>query len=636
MCRSTEGHTLQPTLEHVGYDGDDLGSRHSSAFTAFRVWAPSASDVQLVLFRNGVEEHPMGADRGGSWTASIDGDLHGVEYMFRANINGAWRDSIDPNGRASTINAGHSVVVDLGRTNPARWTTDKPAFSGEAVDAVFYELHTRDFSIDPESGIAQAHRGKWLAFTEHGTQTPSGNRSGIDPIRELGVTHVQLLPIYDFGSVDEHDAAQYNWGYDPVQYNVPDGSYSTDAANPFSRITELKQAIQSLHDDGLRVVMDVVYNHVFDAASHPFEKLAPGVFFRCHADGSYGNASACGNEIASEHPMVRKFIVESVAYWAREYHLDGFRFDLMGILDVETMRQVRAVLDAIDPTILVVGEGWSMGDLLPEQDRADVNNAEDLPRIGFFNDVLRDGVKGSVFHHADRGYVQGALASRADVLDGIVGNVRFSESIGGNWGEVAPGQVVNYVEAHDNMTLADKLAASMPDAPVDEQARAFRLATSIVLLSQGMPFLHAGQEFMRSKSGDENSYASGDEVNALRWEQRVRRFELVEYVRGLIALRRAHPAFRMRSADDIRHHLRFLDSEPSIIAYVLDGVATHDTWTEIVVAHNAATQPVTLALPSRAMWGIVVDGWRAGYTVPMREAASSVEVAEQSTMVLFR
>ncbi len=627
---------MQPILAEVVYDGDDLGSRHTSAFTSFRVWAPTANDVQLVLFRDVIEEHPMGADRGGTWSATMDGDLHGVEYMFRANIDGAWRDAIDPYGRASTINAGRSVVVDLPRTDPARWTQDRPGFSGAAADAVFYELHTRDFSIDPSSGIPKAHRGKWLALTDHGTQTPSGNRSGIDPIRELGVTHLQLLPIYDFGSVDEHDADQYNWGYDPVQYNVPEGSYSTDPSNPFSRITELKQAIQSLHDDGLRVVMDVVYNHVFNAAAFAFEQLAPGVFFRLRADGSLGNASACGNEVASEHPMVRKYILDSVEYWAREYHIDGFRFDLMGILDVETMRQVRASLDAIDPTILVIGEGWSMGELLPEQQRADVNNAAMLPRMGFFNDVLRDGIKGSVFEHASRGFVQGEMGHRIQVLDGIVGNVRFDESVGGNWGETAPGQAVNYVEAHDNMTLIDKLVASMPNASADELQRVFGLATSIALLSQGMPFLHAGQEFLRSKGGDDNSYASGDGVNALRWEQRVSRYEMVEYMRGLIALRRAHPAFRMRTAEDVRRNLRFLDSVPEVIAYSLNGVQCRDTWTELVVVHNAAARSIVVTLPVLARWGIVVDEWRAGFNVPMREPASNVEVAAQSTMVLFR
>ena len=622
------------TETHPPYDGDDLGATHSPGATHFRVWAPTATSVDLLL--EGAEAHPMSADRAGTWTTTVVGDLHGSRYRYRAVIDGVARESIDPYGRASTVNAGHSVVVDLRRTDPARWTDARPAFSGEAVDAVFYELHVRDFSIDPVSGIPEAHRGRWLALTDHGTLTPTGNRSGIDPVRELGITHLQLLPVYDFGSIDERDALAYNWGYDPVQYNVPEGSYATDPEDPFARITEFKRAVQSLHDDGLRVVMDVVYNHVFDAAVHAFELLVPGYYFRRRADGALANGTACGNEVASEHEMARRYIVDSVTYWAREFHIDGFRFDLMGILDVDTMRAVRAALDAIDPTILIIGEGWQMGEALPEHERADQPNAASLPRIGQFNDTLRDGVKGSVWDRSHHGWVQGETSLRGAVLDGIVGGIRFDEHIGGAWGETEPGQSVSYVEAHDNLTLADKLRASVPDAGDAEVARMSRLASSIVLLSQGMPFLHAGQEFLRTKHGDDNSYRSGDDVNALRWEQRAAWFDLVEYVRGLIALRRAHPAFRMRTADDVRRNLRFLDGPPDVIAYRLDGLACRDTWSEIVVIHNAARDARTVGLPARAPWGVVVDDWRAGYVVPMREPIDSVEVVRQSTMVLYR
>ena len=578
----------------------------------------------------------MAVDGSGTWSVRVDGDLHRLPYRFRAVVDGVPREAIDPYGRASTINAGRSVVVDPARALPSQWTGERPPFSGQAVDAVVYELHTRDFSISPDSGISARHRGKWLGLTEHGTRTPSGNRSGIDVIRELGVTHVQLLPVYDFGSVDEADHEHYNWGYDPVQYNVPEGSYATNPADPVCRLVELKTAIQSLHDDGLRVIMDVVYNHVYDARAHAFEHLVPGYFFRMHDDGSYGDASACGNEVASERGMVRRYIVDSVTYWAREFHFDGFRFDLMGILDVETMRQVRAALDAIDPTILVIGEGWSMGELLPPHDRADQQNAARLPRIGHFNDGLRDGVKGSVFEAAEAGWVQGDLSKRDGVLDGIVGNVRYSETIGGSWGEIEPGQSVAYVEAHDNLTLADKLAASMADAGPDQRARAFRVATSIALLAQGLPFLHAGQEFMRSKGGDDNSFRSGDEVNALRWEQRIEQFDMVEYVRGLIALRRAHPAFRLRTADAVRETLRFLPSSADVVAYALDGLRARDTWAEIVVIHHVGHEVARVDLPARALWGVAVDEWRSGFTVPLRAAAASVDVGPLSTMVLYR
>ena len=627
---------MTPDEHHPTYDGDDLGAVHGPDATRFRVWAPTAQAVELLVWGDGVEAHAMSPDRDGTWTATLEGDRHGTRYRFRVHIDGGERESIDPYARASTANAEHSVVVDLPRTNPARWTEDRPTFSGEAVDAVFYELHVRDFSIDPASGIPEAHRGRWLALADHGTLTQGGNRSGIDPIRELGVTHLQLLPVYDFGSIDERDALAYNWGYDPVQYNVPEGSYATDPTDPMCRITEFKRAVQSLHDDGLRVVMDVVYNHVFDASAHAFDALVPGYYFRRRADGSLANGTACGNEVASEREMTRRYIVDSVTYWAREFHIDGFRFDLMGIHDIETMRTVRTSLDAIDPTILIIGEGWQMGEALPESQRADQPNAALLPRIGQFNDTIRDGLKGSVWDHAHRGWVQGDASMRGAVLDGIVGGIRYNETIGGGWGEVDPGQSVSYVEAHDNLTLVDKLRASLPDAGDAEVARLSRLATSIVLLAQGMPFLHAGQEFLRTKHGDDNSFRSGDDVNALRWEQRAEWFDLVEYVRGLIALRRAHPAFRMRTADEVRRNLRFLDSAADVIAYRLDGLACHDTWSELVVIHNASRDARQVALPSRAPWGIVVDDWRAGFVVPMREANDVVEVARQSTMVLYR
>lgn len=628
---------LPPPIDDASaYAGDDLGSTYTPAFTSFRLWAPTAVAVQLVLLRGAEEIHPMVADQRGTWVARVHGDLHRVPYLYRADIDGVWRDAVDPYGRTSTVNGGASVVVDMQRTSPVHWTQERPPFSGEPVDAVFYELHTRDFSISPDSGMNPRFRGKWLALTEHGTLTPSGNRSGIDTIRELGVTHLQLLPIYDFGSVDETNHTHYNWGYDPVQYNVPEGSYSTSPADPCSRMIELKATIQSLHDDGLRVVMDVVYNHVFDAKTHAFEQLVPGYFFRMNDDGNYGDASACGNEVASERAMVRKYIVDSVLYWAREFHLDGFRFDLMGILDVETMQQIRVGLDEIDPSILVIGEGWTMGQLLAPELRADQQNAVRMPRVGHFNDGFRDAIKGSVFEASEPGFVQGNPASREGVLDGIVGNVRYSETIGGSWGETTPGQSVNYVEAHDNLTLFDKLEASMPAAHPDERVRAFRVATSMALLAQGLPFLHAGQEFLRTKRGDENSFKSGDNVNAINWEERIRCFDMVEYVRGLIALRKAHPAFRMRTADAVRANLRFLDTAQTVVAYALDGVAARDTWSEIVVAHNVGAAPVWVGLPAHAVWGIAVDEWRAGMTVPMRAAASVVEVGAQSTMVLYR
>lgn len=625
------------------YTGDDLGNTYTPTSTRFRLWAPTANAAVLLVHHEpdltGIpEEHPMKADVKGTWIATLDGDQNGTIYTYKVRIGSTWTEAVDPYVRAATINGVRGVVVDLAKTNPAKWTADKPAFSGNAVDAVIYELHVRDLSMDANSGISAANKGKFLGLTEHGTKTPDGSiATGVDAIKELGVTHVQLLPIYDYKTVDESRNDQFNWGYDPLNYNVPEGSYATKPAVPPNRITELKQTVQSLHDDGLRVVMDVVYNHVFEATASSFQKLVPGYYFRFNADGSYGNATGVGNEVASERPMVRKFIVDSVKYWASQYHLDGFRFDLMGTMDVTTMQQVRSALDSVDPSIIVLGEGWNMGNLLPDALKANQLNASKLPRISQFNDTIRDGIKGSVFNADAPGYVGGSIPSKADVLAGIVGMVKYSSSIGGSWGAVDPGQSVSYVEAHDNLTLADKLAVSMGATSVATRAKVFRLASSIALLAQGMPFLHAGQEFMRSKGGDGNSYKSSDAVNSLKWAQRKANLTTVQYFEGLIALRRSHGAFRMTTAAAVRANLKFVAAPMNVIAYSLNGTATGDSWRQLVVAHNPNTKAVKITLPTKANWQLVVNGLKAGVkTLQVFKASKTVLVPAQSTVVLHR
>ena len=625
------------------YTGDDLGNTYTPTSTRFRLWAPTANAAVLLVHHEpdltGIpEEHPMKADVKGTWIATLDGDQNGTIYTYKVRIGSTWTEAVDPYVRAATINGVRGVVVDLAKTNPAKWTADKPAFSGNAVDAVIYELHVRDLSMDANSGISAANKGKFLGLTEHGTKTPDGSiATGVDAIKELGVTHVQLLPIYDYKTVDESRNDQFNWGYDPLNYNVPEGSYATKPAVPPNRITELKQTVQSLHDDGLRVVMDVVYNHVFEATASSFQKLVPGYYFRFNADGSYGNATGVGNEVASERPMVRKFIVDSVKYWASQYHLDGFRFDLMGTMDVTTMQQVRSALDSVDPSIIVLGEGWNMGNLLPDALKANQLNASKLPRISQFNDTIRDGIKGSVFNADAPGYVGGSIPSKADVLAGIVGMVKYSNSIGGAWGAVDPGQSVSYVEAHDNLTLADKLAVSMGATSVATRAKVFRLASSIALLAQGMPFLHAGQEFMRSKGGDGNSYKSSDAVNSLKWAQRKANLTTVQYFEGLIALRRSHGAFRMTTAAAVRANLKFVAAPMNVIVYSLNGTATGDSWRQLVVAHNPNTKAVKITLPMKANWQLVVNGLKAGVkTLQVFKASKTVLVPAQSTVVLHR
>ena len=626
------------------YTGDDLGNTYSKAKTDFRVWAPTASDVVLVSYgKNSASmvnigtEVPMTKSTAGTWTASISGDQNGLIYTYKAKHGETWNEAVDPYVRATTVNGGRGVVVDMDALWPSTRAA-KPAFSGKSTDAVFYELHVRDASIDASSGVSAANRGKFLGLTEVGTKTPNKKAPTVlSGIKDLGVTHVQLLPVYDFASIDETQKDAYNWGYDPQNYNVPEGSYSTDPTNPTKRIVELRTAVSAMHAQGLRVIMDVVYNHVSSASSFSMEQLVPGYFFRTTPEGALANGTGCGNEVASERAMARKFIVDSAKFWITAYGFDGFRFDLMGILDVETMNQVRAELTKIDPTILVIGEGWNMGDVLPADQRANQTNASKMPNISHFNDTIRDGIKGSVFSHTDTGYASGKLSAISSVRSGIVGQVAYDATAGGGWGAVDPSVSVNYVEAHDNMTLFDKLQASMPRASAAERQRVFALSSSIAILAQGLPFIHAGQEFMRTKGGDDNSYQSGDKVNAIKWNQRVTNASMTSYFKGLVQLRKAHPAFRMSTADEVKANLTFLPASSSVIAYSLNGKAVGDSWSQIVVAHNPNKKAVTIKLPARGEWKIVVQGQKAGVkTLSTLKNATSVSVPAQSTLVLQR
>ena len=634
--------------DNYTYTGNDLGSTYAKDKTTFRVWAPTAQAVNLVNYGKYVNndtkfspvEVPMTKDVNGTWVTTLTGDQNLLAYTYKAQFGAKWNEAVDPYARAATINGALGVVVDLSATNPAGWaTTPKPAFSGNPTDAVFYEANVRDFSIDASSGIQPSYRGKFLGLTQHGTTSSNGKaKSGIDAIKDLGVTHVQLLPIFDFASVDESDPTQQNWGYDPLNYNVPEGSFATNPGDPTNRIIELKTAIESMHADGLRTIMDVVYNHVSSASQFSFEQLVPGYFFRTDpSTGDLADGTGCGNEVASERPMVRKFIVDSVTYWASQYNLDGFRFDLMGILDVTTMNQIRAALTAIDPTILIIGEGWNMGSVLTDAQKADQPNLPSMPGISAFNDGIRDGIKGSVFNAAEKGYAQGNTSKIDDVRAGIVGNVAFGSGIGATWGDIQPGQSVNYVEAHDNLTLYDKLKASMPGASAAKIKKVFLFASSIAILAQGLPFIHSGQEFMRTKNGNDNSYNAGDAVNSLKWNQRATNADVVSYFQGLIALRKAHPAFRLATAEAVRSNLKFKAAKSNVIAYALNGAAVGDSWASIFVAHNPNGKNVAVKLPSKGIWQVAVMGSKAGeQTIKVLKNVSSVVVPAQSSIVLHK
>ncbi|MFD2615471.1 type I pullulanase [Paenibacillus gansuensis] len=591
--------------EAYGYDGSDLGSSYTPEQTIFKLWAPTASEVKVRLYADWIgepiEAHPMQREAKGVWKTVLPGDRHGVYYTYQVRIGDKWNEAADPYAKAVGVNGERGVVVDPAKADPERWTKTKPEFL-HPTDAVVYEVHVRDLTIHPESGAL--HKGKYIGAAQNGTRGPLGIPTGLDHIRDLGVTHVQFLPLFDYSydSVDEsrlHED-QYNWGYDPQNYNAPEGSYSTDPYDPLSRIRELKTMIQAYHDNGLRVIMDVVYNHVFDVYRVNFTKLVPGYYFRITEHGLLANGSGCGNDTASERRMMRKFIVDSVLYWAREYHIDGFRFDLMGLHDVDTMNAIRTGLDGIDPSILIIGEGWHMDTALSDDRKANQGNAAMLPGIGMFNDGFRDALKGSVFYGPDQGFVNGKAHAAHDVKRGIVGGIAYWAGIHSYANE--PAQSVAYAECHDNFTLWDKLQQSMPGEPQEMMERAHRLASAILLMSQGIPFLHAGQEFMRTKGGDHNSYRSPTAVNWLDWRRCAERRADVEHMKRLIALRKAHPAFRMTAAEQIRRHLRFEEAPEHTVAFTLREHANGDEARHLFVAHHGGRGDAALQVPELGEW----------------------------------
>lgn len=617
------------------FTGDDLGCTYSPEKTVFRFWAPTASDALLVLYKEWdgqpVREIPFRKGEKGTWLTEAEGDLHGTLYTYKVKIGEEWNEAADPYARAVAVNGDRGVVIDLAKTNPERWTEKKPPLASH-LDTIIYEMNIRDLSVHQQSGIQ--HKGKFLGACETGTVGPRGISTGLDHIKKLGVTHVQLMPVFDFSteSLDETRLAetQYNWGYDPKNFNAPEGSYASDPYDPVSRIRELKQFIQTCHDNGIRVIMDVVYNHLYDGYRTNFTKLVPGYYFRYEQDGTFSNGSGCGNDTASERRMMRKFIVDSVLYWTKEYHIDGFRFDLMGLLDIETMNTVKQRLNETDPSIVVIGEGWNMKTVLPDEQKANQLNAAHLPGIGQFNDGLRDAIKGTIFWAKSKGFVNGGAGCEWGIKSGLAGSIRYSNDIGGF--ALEPVQSVAYTECHDNYTLWDKLVFSNPDDNVAARRRMHILATAIVLTSQGIAFLHAGQEFMRTKKGVENSFMSPDEINRLDWEQCASRHSEVEEIRRLIALRKAHPAFRMPTADLIRSHLVFEDAPANCVAFTLRDHANGDPAKHLFVVHNANPYPAEVRVQLAGPWSVLYGIERAG---PFdRVKGGNMHVGSISTVIL--
>lgn len=647
MARKTQPDFDAPAFERTFFYDGPLGADWAPERTVFRVWSPTATAMELRLYRTGHRAEkpvvkPMAPGRGGVWEVEVSGNLDGKYYTYAPVLPGRpATETADPYARATGANGQRAMVLDLGRTQPRGWDKDcRPAF-GNPTDAVIYELHVRDATMHPRSGAK--NKGRFLGLAERGTRGPGGVKTGLDHLVELGVTHVHLLPVADYATIDELKprANQYNWGYDPQNYNVPEGSYATNARDGAARVREFKTLVQSMHKAGLRVVMDVVYNHTYHAGDSCFSRLVPGYYYRMKPDGAFSNGSGCGNETASERAMFTRYMIDSLVYWATEYHIDGFRFDLMGLHDLETMNLIRAALDEIDPSILLYGEGWTGGDSpLPEARRAVKVNAAQLDRIGVFSDDMRDGVKGAVWDAVRPGFVNGGEGYEDTVKFGVAaacrhGSVRYSKVHYSRrpWAK-EPHHCVNYASAHDNHTLWDKLAlANARDSEAD-RIRMQKLALGVVLTSQGIAFLHAGSEFLRTKHGEENSYKSPDRINWMDWGRKAEHKSVFTYVKGLVALRRAHPAFRLPAAKQIRDALAFLPVPgPSVIAFVLDGRSVRDPAGRLVVIYNARREAVEVDLP-RGRWHVLANANRAGAKPAGKPLEKTARVAPLSLLVL--
>ena len=592
------------------YKENDLGLTFSPKNKIFKIWAPTAEEAQLLFYKEGaggdpLSNYPMTKKGGGVWEVSLIGEFKGWFYTFKVMINGQWlKDVPDPYAKAVGVNGKRAMVVDLKETNPFNWEKDTSPLFKNKTDAILYELQIRDASIADNSGIK--NKGKYLGLTETGTKNAEGLSTGLDHIKELGVTHVHLLPCFDFYSLDESqpDKPQYNWGYDPLNYNVPDGSFSTNPYDGVTRIKEFKQMVQAFHQNGLRVVMDVVFNHTRLTEDSYFNQLVPGYYYRQTKDGRFSNATACGNETASERYMMRKFMLESVLYWVKEYHIDGFRFDLMGVHDIETMNLISKELHKIKPDILLYGEGWTAGSSpLPDSLRAIKKYAYKLDRIAVFSDDIRDGIKGSVFDHADKGFVSGKPGMEESIKFGIVASCKHPqvEYTKVNYSKAPysaqPWNTITYCECHDNHVLWDKLAISAKDQPEVNRRLMDKLAMSIVLTSQGISFLHAGTEFLRTKKGVENSFESPDSINAIDWSLKTKNQEVFEYIKALIKIRKEHPAFRMKTAKEVAAYIAFDDTLPSgVIGYTIKA-PVGDKWKKILVIYNSKPVEVPISLP---------------------------------------
>ncbi len=644
-------------LDSLAYDGDDLGATYTEAHTVFKVWAPTASHAAVKFYKTGSSEEIGAQSTGikemdfgdsGVWSVDVDGDLKNTYYTYLITVDGVTRETVDIYAKATGVNGNRGMVVDLDSTDPEGWENDEHILYDDPTDAVVWEVHVKDFSNDELSGISVQYQGKYLAFTENGTTLNNEGKISTctDYLKQLGVTHVQLLPVYDYATVDEAQQAsdEFNWGYDPKNYNVPEGSYSTDPYNGNTRITEFKKMVMALHNAGIGVIMDVVYNHTYTAENSWFEYTVPGYYYRMNDDGTFSDASGCGNETASDRLMYRKYMIDSIIYWATEYHIDGFRFDLMGVHDVTTMNEIRSALDELPngDKIIMYGEPWTGGTLGTTEDTAVQKNVAQLNnRIGAFNDIFRDAVKGHVFDSSVTGFIQDG-SNKNELMGAITAN---SLTVSSPQWAIQPSQAVAYLSAHVNNTLYDKLVMSVKGDESyterdDNLIEMNKLAAAITLTSQGTSFMQAGEEFARTKLGDENSFISSAALNQLDWSSLIKYADLCSYYAGLIEIRKNYKPFRDPTTQSAGL-ISYSDTESGVIAYTLENTLTKGReWSDIAVIFNSNDSEASVSLNAAegsslpSEWVIIADKSSAGLRSLGEISGNTVTVASKSALIL--
>ena len=625
------------------YTGSDLGATYSKEQTVLRVWAPTAEDVKVRLYMKGnfyddpdpFEELPMTPDVNGTWVLTLEGDRQGTYYTYLVSVDGVVNEACDPYARTTGANGKRAMIINLDSTDPEGWDKDAdPHYGNSITDAIIYELHVRDLSVDESSGIT--NKGKYLGLIETGTTNANGEPTGLDHIKNLGITHIHLLPSYDYGSVDETrlEDGQFNWGYDPVNYNVPEGSYATNPYDGAVRVREFKQMVKGLHENGISIIMDVVYNHVYDASGFCFNQIVPQYFSRVDEKGNYSMGSGCGNDTASERSMVKKYIVESVKYWADEYHIDGFRFDLVGLIDTETINAVVEEVHKTHPNVIFYGEGWNMSTNLTKDgyELSIQGNSTKLPGFAFFNDTLRDALRGPMSNSTKTGFISGSIGYSGSIDDAFYGAVSWCKT---------PTQTINYASCHDNLALFDRIIMSTRGSAFEDRVKMNNLAAAVVMLSQGVPFFQAGEEMLRSKplgdgTYDHNSYKSPDSVNNLKWDslddsayRQVR-----DYYAGLIAFRKAHPALRMTTAEDVNANITQIREglQTGVLAFQFAPKTNGEDNYGMFVVFNSRSGETKVDLPE-GEWTVYVQGEKAG-TTALGTVNGSVTVEGVSTTVL--